>query len=132
MGWHATDTTYSDAEVSGAVLERLGLRRLMAAIAAGKIDVVVVYKLDRISRSVADFTQMMAFFDQDKVSLVSVSQHLNSGDSLGRLAINTLMSFAEFESDIVGERTRDKFISTRRRGLWSGSVPPLGYPQVDR
>ena len=75
---------------------------------------------------------MMALFDQDKVSLVSVSQHLNSGDSLGRLAINTLMSFAEFESDIVGERTRDKFISTRRRGLWSGSVPPLGYPQVDR
>lgn len=127
MGWHATDTTYSDAEVSGAVLERPGLRRLMSAIAAGKIDVVVVYKLDRISRSVVDFTQMMAFFDQHEVSLVSVSQHLNSGDSLGRLAINTLMSFAEFERDIASERTRDKFISTRRRGLWSGSVPPLGY-----
>lgn len=74
MGWHATDTTYSDAEVSGAVLERSGLRRLMSAIAAGKIDVVVVYKLDRISRSVVDFTQMMVFFDQHKVSLASVSQ----------------------------------------------------------
>jgi site-specific DNA recombinase len=74
MGWHATDTTYSDAEVSGAVLERSGLRRLMSAIAAGRIDVVVVYKLDRISRSVVDFTQMMVFFDQHKVSLASVSQ----------------------------------------------------------
>jgi len=127
MGWHATDTTYSDAEVSGAVLERPGLRRLMAAIAARKIDVAVVYKLDRISRSVVDFTQMMAFFDQHKVSLVSVSQHLNSGDSLGRLAINTLMSFTEFERDIASERKLDKFISTRRRGLWSGRVAPLGY-----
>jgi DNA invertase Pin-like site-specific DNA recombinase len=88
MGWHATDTTYSDAEVSGAVLKRPGLRRLMSAIAAGKIDVVVVYTLDRIFRSVVDFTQMTAFLDQHKVPLVSVSQHLNTGDSLGRLAIN--------------------------------------------
>lgn len=127
IGWQATGTTYSDADISGAVLERPGLRRLMAAIGAGKIDVVVVYKLDRISRSVVDFTQMMAFFDQHDVSLVSVTQHLNSGDSIGRLAINTLMSFAEFERDITSERTRDKFIATRRKGLWSGSVPPLGY-----
>ena len=74
----------------------------------------------------------MAFLDQHKVSLVSVSQHLNSGDSLGRLAINTLMGFAEFERDIASERTRDKFISTRRRGLWSGSIPPLGYVLQDQ
>ena len=79
------------------------------------------------TRSVTDFAQMMAFFDRHGVALVSVTQHLNSGDSLGRLAINTLMSFAEFERDIAGERTRDKLIATRRKGLWIGSVPPLGY-----
>ena len=127
VGWQATGTTYGDADVSGAVLERPGLQRLMAAIEAGQVDVVVVHKLDRISRSVTDFAQMMAFFDRHGVALVSVTQHLNSGDSLGRLAINTLMSFAEFERDIASERTRDKFIATRRKGLWIGSVPPLGY-----
>lgn len=99
----------------------------MVAIAAGMNDVVVVYKLDRISRSMLHITLMMAFVDQYEVWLVSVSQHLNSGDSLGRLAINTLISFTEFERDIASERTRNKFYSTRRRGLWSGSVPPLGY-----
>jgi DNA invertase Pin-like site-specific DNA recombinase len=127
VGWQFTGTAYSDADVSGAVLERPGLQRLMAAIEAGKVDVVVVLKLDRISRSVRDFSQMMGFFDQHGVALVSVTQHLNSGDSLGRLAINTLMSFAEFERDIASERSRDKLLATRRKGLWSGSVPPLGY-----
>jgi len=127
VGWQFTGTAYSDAEVSGAILERPGLHRLMTAIEAGKVDVVVVIKLDRISRSVTDFSQMMGFFDQHGVALVSVTQHLNSGDSLGRLAINTLMSFAEFERDIASERSRDKLLATRRRGLWSGSVPPLGY-----
>ncbi len=127
VGWQATGTTYSDADVSGAVLERPGLQRLMVAIEAGQVDVVVVHKLDRISRSVTDFAQMMAFFDRHGVALVSVTQHLNSGDSLGRLAINTLMSFAEFERDIASERTRDKLLATRRKGLWIGSVPPLGY-----
>jgi site-specific DNA recombinase len=127
VGWQATGTTYGDADVSGAVLERPGLQRLMAAIEAGQVDVVIVHKLDRISRSVTDFAQMMAFFDRHGVALVSVTQHLNSGDSLGRLAINTLMSFAEFERDIASERTRDKLIATRRKGLWIGSVPPLGY-----
>lgn len=127
IGWQPTGTTYSDANVSGSVLERPGLQGLMATIKAGQVDVVVVHKLDRISRSVTDFSQMMAFFDQHGVALVSVTQHLNSGDSLGRLAINTLMSFAEFERDVAGERTRDKIIATRRKGLWIGSVPPLGY-----
>ena len=127
IGWQPTGTTYSDANVSGSVLERPRLQGLMATIKAGQVDVVVVHKLDRISRSVTDFSQMMAFFDQHGVALVSVTQHLNSGDSLGRLAINTLMSFAEFERDVAGERTRDKIIATRRKGLWIGSVPPLGY-----
>ncbi len=127
LGWQAIEHHYADTDISGTVLQRPGLQRLMTDIEAGKVAKVVVHKLDRLSRSVKDFTQLMAFFDQHQVDLVSVTQHLNSQDSMGRLAINTLMSFAEFEHDLISERRRDKLAATRRKGLWVGSVPPLGY-----
>ena len=127
LGWQAIEHHYADTDISGAVLQRPGLQRLMTDIEAGKVAKVVVHKLDRLSRSVKDFTQLMAFFDQHEVGLVSVTQHLNSQDSMGRLAIHTLMSFAEFEHDLISERRRDKMAATRRKGLWVGSVPPLGY-----
>lgn len=129
MGWQAMERHYADTDISGTVLQRPGLQRLMTDIEAGKVAMVVVHKLDRLSRSVQDFTQLMAFFDQHQVALVSVTQHLNSQNSMGRLAINTLMSFAEFEHDLISERRRDKMAATRRKGLWVGSVPPLGYVQ---
>ena len=127
IGWEFMGVTYSDAEISGAVLERPGLHRLMRDIESGKVNVVVTIKLDRISRRVKDFAQMMAFFERHGVALVSVTQYLNSEEAVGRLAINALVVFAEFERDIASERSRDKILATRRKGLWSGSVPPLGY-----
>ena len=129
MGWEAANRHYADTDISGTVLQRPGLQLLMTDIEARKVAMVVVYKLDRLSRSVQDFAQLMAFFDRHEVALVSVTQHLNSQDSTGRLAINALMSFAEFEHDLISERRRDKLTATRRKGLWVGSVPPLGYVQ---
>jgi DNA invertase Pin-like site-specific DNA recombinase len=108
-------------------MERPALHRLLADIEAGQIDVVVIYKLDRLTRNLADFSGLMAGFDLHRVALVSVTQHLNTRDAAGRLAINTLMSFAQFERELIGERLRDKIAATRRKGLWIGSIPPLGY-----
>lgn len=127
QNWQPVDQAYNDASISGATLDRPALQRLLADIDAGRIDVVVVHKLDRLTRSMADFSLLMTLFDRHQVALVSVTQHLNSIDATGRLAINTLMSFAQFERELIGERIRDKLVATRRKGLWSGSVPPMGY-----
>lgn len=127
LNWAPVASEYNDTNISGGTLARNALSRLLADIESGEINVVVVYKLDRISRSMKDFSELMEVFDQHQVVLVSVTQHLNSQDALGRFAIHTLMSFAQFEREIIGERIRDKIAVTRRKGLWIGSVPPLGY-----
>src|SRR4030088_3514257 len=108
-------------------MERPPLRRLLTDIEGGRIDCVVVYKVDRLSRSLLDFARMMETFEQRNVSFVSVTQQINTGTSMGRLMMNVLLSFAQFEREIIGERTRDKIAAARRKGKWSGGHPILGY-----
>jgi len=129
-GWILVDQNYDDAGYSGRDLHRPAIKRLMADIRHGMIDVVVVYKIDRLSRSMADITQLIALLTQFNVALVSVTQQLDTQTTMGRLTINLLMSFAEFERDLAGDRARDKIVATRRQGGWIGSVPPLGYDVV--
>ena len=108
-------------------MDRPALKRLLADIEAGRVDAVVVYKVDRLSRSLLDFAKMLETFDRFQVSFVSVTQQINSATSMGRLMLNVLLSFAQFEREIIGERTRDKIAATRRKGKWSGGRPLLGY-----
>ena len=108
-------------------MERPALRRLMLDIEAGKVDAVVVYKVDRLSRSLLDFARMMQTFDSHGVSFVSVTQQFNTATNMGRLVLNVLLSFAQFEREIISERTRDKIAATRRKGKWAGGHPILGY-----
>jgi DNA invertase Pin-like site-specific DNA recombinase len=131
-GWVPVQDTYEDPGYSGGNMERPGLKRLMADIKAGKIDMVVVYKIDRLSRSLADFAKMVEVFDQHQVSFSSVTQQINSGTSTGRLMLNMLLSFAQFEREVTGERIRDKIAASKRKGLWMGGVVPLGYRVQDR
>ena len=126
-GWVAVPEAFDDGGCSGANLERPALQQLMSAIEAGRIDCVVVYKVDRLSRSLLDFTRLMAAFERHKVSFVSVTQEFNTTTSLGRLTLNILLSFAQFEREIIGERTRDKLSAARRKGKWIGGIPVLGY-----
>jgi site-specific DNA recombinase len=126
-GWTCLPDRYDDGGFTGGNMERPALRRLMADIEAGKIDVVVVYKADRLSRSLLDFAQMMQTFEKHKVSFVSVTQHFNTATSMGRLILHVLLSFAQFEREIISERTRDKIAATRRKGKWAGGHPILGY-----
>ena len=126
-GWTAVSETYDDGGFSGASLERPALRKLLSAIQAGSIDCVVVYKVDRLSRSLLDFARLMALFDSRGISFVSVTQDFNTTTSLGRLTLHILLSFAEFERQIIGERTRDKLGAARRKGKWIGGIPVLGY-----
>ena len=126
-GWICLPDRYDDGGFTGGNMERSALRRLMADIEAGKIDVVVVYKVDRLSRSLLDFAQMMQTFEKHKVSFVSVTQHFNTATSMGRLILHVLLSFAQFEREIISERTRDKIAATRRKGKWAGGHPILGY-----
>jgi DNA invertase Pin-like site-specific DNA recombinase len=126
-GWVALPDRYDDGGYSGASLERPALQQLLAAIDAGKIDCIVVYKVDRLSRSLLDFARVMSLFDQRGVSFVSVTQEFNTTTSLGRLTLNILLSFAQFEREIIGERTRDKLSAARRKGKWIGGIPVLGY-----
>jgi DNA invertase Pin-like site-specific DNA recombinase len=126
-GWTALAEHYDDGGYTGANVERPALRRLLADIAASKIDCVLVYKLDRLSRSLLDFARMMETFEQHKVSLVSITQPLNTTGSLGRLTLNILLSFAEFERTLIQDRTRDKMAAARRKGKWVGGTPVLGY-----
>jgi site-specific DNA recombinase len=126
-GWTCLPDRYDDGGWSGGNMERPALQRLMADIEAGRIDCVVVYKVDRLSRSLLDFAAMMQTFEKHKVSFVSVTQQFNTATSMGRLILNVLLSFAQFEREIISERTRDKIAATRRKGKWAGGHPILGY-----
>jgi len=130
-GWECLPDQYDDGGFSGGSLERPALNRLLEDIKSGKIDCVVVYKVDRLSRSLLDFARIMETFDKHGVSFVSVTQHFNTTHSMGRLTLNILLSFAQFEREIIGERIRDKIAAQRRKGKWSGGIPILGY-DIDR
>ena len=131
-GWILVPDYYDDGGFTGGTLERPALNRLRADIEAGKVDVVVVYKIDRLSRSLMDFTRLVEVFDQHTVTFVSVTQSFNTTTSMGRLTLNILLSFAQFEREIIGERIRDKFAASRKRGMWMGGWAPLGYEVRDR
>jgi site-specific DNA recombinase len=126
-GWVALPEPYDDGGFSGANMDRPALRRLLHAIEAGELDCVVVYKVDRLSRSLLDFTRMLSVLEKHKVSFVAVTQQFNTSTSLGRLTLNILLSFAQFERELIGERTRDKMSAARRKGKWVGGCPVLGY-----
>jgi site-specific DNA recombinase len=126
-GWTCLPDRYDDGGFTGGNMQRPALLRLLADIQAGKIDCVVTYKVDRLSRSLLDFAKMMETFEQHGVSFVSITQQFNSATSMGRLVLNVLLSFAQFEREIIAERTRDKMAATRRKGKWSGGTPVLGY-----
>lgn len=130
-GWICLPDNYDDGGYSGGSLDRPAVQRLMADIEAGKIDCVVVYKVDRLSRSLLDFARLMETFEKNKVAFVSVTQQFNTTNSMGRLMLNVLLSFAQFEREIIGERTRDKLAATRRKGKWAGGMPVLGYDVKD-
>ena len=131
QGWRALETIYDDGGFSGGNLARPGLTALLADIKAGRIDVVVVYKIDRLTRALLDFVKIVEILDAAGASFVSVTQSFNTTSSMGRLTLNVLLSFAQFEREIAGERIRDKFASTRAKGLWVGSRTPLGYERRD-
>src|SRR5262245_9597941 len=126
-GWLASSARYDDGGYTGANLERPALQRLLADLAAGHIDVVLVHKVDRLSRSLLDFARLMEIFDKHQVAFVAVTQHFNSATSMGRLVLNILLSFAQFERELIAERTRDKIAAARRKGKWAGGHPVLGY-----
>lgn len=126
-GWQCLEQRYDDGGYSGGNMDRPALKRLLADIEAGKVDAVVVYKVDRLSRSLLDFARMMEVFDRHHVAFVSVTQQINSATSMGRLMLNVLLSFAQFEREIIGERARDKIAAARRKGKWAGGHPILGY-----
>src|SRR5574337_727011 len=131
-GWIPVADDYDDPAFSGGNMERPALRRMMADIEAGKIDVVVIYKIDRLTRSLADFSKMVEVFERYGVSFVSVTQQFNTTTSMGRLMLNILLSFAQFEREVTGERIRDKIAASKRKGMWMGGMPPLGYDVVER
>lgn len=126
-GWKLVPGQYDDGGFSGGNMSRPGLQHLLTEIAAGKIDVVVVYKIDRLTRSLADFARMVELFDKHGVSFVSVTQSFNTTSSMGRLTLNVLLSFAQFEREVTGERIRDKIAASKAKGMWMGGLPPLGY-----
>ncbi len=130
-GWTCVPDRYDDGGFSGGSMERPALDRLIRDIELGKVDCVVVYKVDRLSRSLMDFARIMETFDRKGVSFVSVTQQFNTTSSMGRLTLNILLSFAQFEREIIGERIRDKIAAQKRKGKWAGGVPVLGY-EVDR
>lgn len=131
-GWAALPAAYDDGGFSGGSLERPALQRLLNDVSAGKVNVIVVYKIDRLSRSLADFAKLVELFDQHKVTFVSVTQSFSTTTSMGRLTLNILLSFAQFERELSGERVRDKIAASRAKGIWMGGMPPLGYDVVDR
>jgi site-specific DNA recombinase len=131
-GWRLIPGRYDDGAFSGASLERPALQQLLADVRAGKIDIVLVYKVDRLTRSLADFAKLIELFDAHDVSFVSVTQSFNTSSSMGRLTLNVLLSFAQFERELIGERVRDKIAASKRKGLWVGGPVPLGYAAVDK
>jgi len=131
-GWIALPEMYDDGGISGATMERPALKRLLADIEARKIDAVITYKVDRLTRSLSDFARIVEIFDAGGVSFVSVTQQFNTTTSMGRLTLNVLLSFAQFEREVTGERIRDKIAASKKKGMWMGGVVPLGYDAVDR
>ncbi len=131
-GWVELAAHYDDGGISGATLERPGLKHLLADIEERRVDVVVVYKIDRLSRALMDFARLIDVFDRNDVTFVSVTQAFNTTTSMGRLTLNILLSFAQFEREVIGERIRDKFAASRKRGMWMGGYVPLGYAVKDR
>src|SRR5437660_7507062 len=131
-GWRVSKTSYDDGGLSGRTMERPALQRLLEDIRSGLVDVVVVYKVDRLTRSLADFAKIVEIFDAHGVSFVAVTQQFNTTTSMGRLTLNVLLSFAQFEREVTGERIRDKIAASKRKGMWMGGVPPLGYDARDR
>jgi site-specific DNA recombinase len=129
-GWRVLTEPYDDGGLSGASLERPALQLLLAEVRQGKVDVIVVYKVDRLTRSLADFAKLVEIFDANGVSFVSVTQSFNTTTSMGRLTLNVLLSFAQFEREVIGERVRDKIAASKRKGLWVGGPVPLGYKSV--
>lgn len=131
-GWKALPEQYDDGGFSGGNMERPALKRLMADIAAGKVRIVVVYKVDRLTRSLADFAKLVEQFDAQGVSFVSVTQQFNTTSSMGRLTLNVLLSFAQFEREVTGERIRDKIAASKKKGMWMGGFVPMGYRSHER
>ena len=131
-GWVPVADRYDDGGWSGGTLERPALRRLLADIEAGLVDVVVVYKIDRLSRALMDFSKLVAVFEDNSVTFVSITQSFNTTTSMGRLTLNILLSFAQFEREVIGERVRDKVAASRRKGIWMGGPVPFGYRCADR
>ena len=131
-GWIPVTDDYDDPGFSGGNTDRPALKRLLADIERGLIDIVVVYKIDRLTRSLADFAKMVELFDQRDVSFSAVTQQINSATSMGRLMLNVLLSFAQFEREVTGERIRDKIAAAKRKGMWMGGVPSIGYDVVNR
>jgi len=131
-GWQLIPTGYDDGGFSGGTMERPALKKLMADIAAKRIDTVVVYKVDRLTRSLMDFARIVEQFDKQGISFVSVTQQFNTTTSMGRLTLNVLLSFAQFEREVTGERIRDKIAASKKKGMWMGGVVPIGYDLQDR
>jgi site-specific DNA recombinase len=131
-GWTVLPTLYDDGGYSGGTMERPALQRLLADIEAGQIDVVVVYKVDRLTRALSDFAKLVEVFDRREVSFVSITQQFNTTTSMGRLTLNILLSFAQFERELIGERVRDKIAASKKKGMWMGGTVPLGYDVKDR
>jgi site-specific DNA recombinase len=131
-GWKLRPTQYDDGGLSGGNMDRPALHQLITDIRNGLIDVVVVYKVDRLSRSLADFARLVELFEQHTVSFVSVTQHFNTSSSMGRLTLNVLLSFAQFEREVTGERIRDKIAASKKKGMWMGGRVPLGYNVIDK
>ena len=131
-GWRLIKTRYDDGGVSGGTLDRPGLQALLTDIEVGRVDIVVVYKVDRLTRSLTDFAKMVEIFDAHDVSFVSITQAFNTTTSMGRLTLNVLLSFAQFEREVTGERIRDKIAASKKKGMWMGGFVPLGYEAKDR
>ena len=131
-GWRLIKTAYDDGGFSGGTMERPALQRMLANIREGLVDIVVVYKVDRLTRSLADFARMVELFDAQGVSFVAVTQQFNTTTSMGRLTLNVLLSFAQFEREVIGERIRDKVAASKRKGIWMGGSLPLGYDVRER
>ncbi|WP_245525711.1 MULTISPECIES: recombinase family protein [unclassified Mesorhizobium] len=132
LGWKLVPDHYDDGGISGGTMERPALQRPLQDIQDKKVDVVVVYKIDRLTRSLMDFSKIVEIFDASSVSFVSVTQQFNTTTSIGRLTLNVLLSFAQFEREVTAERIRDKIAASKKKGMWMGGVVPLGYRVENR
>src|SRR6266550_5800179 len=131
-GWRMLPARYDDGGYSGGTMERPALKRLLEDVQAGKVQIIVIYKVDRLTRSLADFAKIVDVLDAHGASFVSVTQQFNTTTSMGRLTLNMLLSFAQFEREIAGERIRDKIAASKKKGMWMGGNVPLGYDVKDR